>query len=142
MIRAMTAVTSNEMGVNEAAAQHNVPPTTLKNRFSGQVKHGTKPGPQGYLTTEEEELSEFLIDCCKMGNSKTKKEIIQTVKRKRRSKEGLPLVKFYGEGWWSRFMKRHPELSLWSSDPLSHCRSSEVSQPALDHYFGLLKKNP
>jgi len=144
MISAMTAVTSNEMGVNEAAAQHNVPPTTLKNRLSGRVKHGTKPGPRGYLTTEEEEeLSEFLIDCCKMGNGKTKKEIIQTVKRlveKKRSKEGLPLVKFNGEGWWSRFMKRHPELSLRSSDPLSHCRSSAVSQPALDHYFGLLKK--
>jgi len=44
MIKAMNAVTSNEMGMNEAAAQHGVPPTTLKNRLSGRLKHGTKPG--------------------------------------------------------------------------------------------------
>ena len=30
MIKAMNSVTSNKMGVNEAAAQHGVPPTTLK----------------------------------------------------------------------------------------------------------------
>ena len=40
----MDAVMSNEMGVNKAAAQHSVPPKTLKNRPSGRVKHGTKPG--------------------------------------------------------------------------------------------------
>ena len=45
MIKAMNAVMSNEMGVNEAAAQHNFPPTTLKNRLSGRVTHRTKPGP-------------------------------------------------------------------------------------------------
>ena len=49
------------------------------------------------------------------------------------------MVKFNGEDWWSRFMKRHPELSLQTSDPLSHCRSNAVSQPVLDHCFGLLK---
>jgi len=67
-----------------------------------------------------------------MGNGKTKKESIQTVKRlveKKRSMEGLPLVKFNGEGWWSRFMKRHPELSLRSSDPyLTADPVQEVSQ--------------
>jgi len=69
MIKAMNVVTSNEMGVNEAAAQHCVPPTTLKNRPSGWVKHGTKPGPRSYLTKEvEDKLVDLLIECCKMGN--------------------------------------------------------------------------
>ena len=67
MIKAMNAVMLNEMGVNEAATQHNVPPTTLKNRLSGRMTHRTKPGPQGYLTAENEELAGFLIECCKIG---------------------------------------------------------------------------
>ena len=36
-------------------------------------------------------------------------------------------------------MKRHSELSLRTSDPLSHCRFNAVSQSALDHYFVLLR---
>ena len=84
----MNDVTFNGMGVNEATAQHGVPPTTLKNKLSGRVKHGTKPGPQSYLTKEEEyELVDFLIECCKMGNGKTKKEILQIVKRLVEKKE-------------------------------------------------------
>ena len=72
-----------------------------------------------------------------------KREVLQTVKRlveKKRAQEVLPLAKFNGEGWWTRFMKRHPELFLRTSHPLLHCRSSAVSQPALDYYFKLLKK--
>ena len=55
MVKAMEAVISNTMGVNQAAASYNVPPTTLKNRISGHVKHGTKPGPKSYLTPEQDE---------------------------------------------------------------------------------------
>jgi len=73
MFKAIEAV------VNEAAKSYNVPPTTLKNRLRGRVKHGTKPGPQSYLTTIEE--NEFLVKACKMGNGKTKREVIQGVKR-------------------------------------------------------------
>ena len=38
MISAMTAVTSNEMGINEAAAQHNVPLTALKKQVIWKSK--------------------------------------------------------------------------------------------------------
>ena len=52
MVKAMEAVISNSTGVNEAAKCYNVPPTTLKNRISGQVKHGTKPGPRKLPDTQ------------------------------------------------------------------------------------------
>ena len=76
------------------------------------------------------------------GEWKTKREVIDCVKRlveKKRAKEGLKMIKFNGEGWWYKFMKRHSELSLRTSDPLSHCRVNAVSQSALDHYFVLLR---
>jgi len=120
MEKAMITVISQEMGVNRAAKQYDLPPTTLKDRISGQVKHGMKPGPSGFLTPEEDQkLADFLVDYCKMGNGKTKKEVIECVKRlveKKRAKEG---IKFNGEDWWHKFMKRHPDLSLQTSDPLS-----------------------
>ena len=38
-------------------------------------------------------------------------------------------------------MKRHPELSLRSADPLSYCWYSSVSQSSQDYYFSLLLKD-
>ena len=46
---------------------YNVPPTTLKDRISGQVKHGSRPGPPPYLTpAEENEFAEFLVQWAKI----------------------------------------------------------------------------
>ena len=45
---------------NRAADLHGVPRTTLKDRVSGRVLHGTKPGPIPYLSSNEEsELASF-----------------------------------------------------------------------------------
>ena len=57
-------------------------------------------------------------------------------------KELRKRYKFNGEGLWTRFMRRHPELSSRTSDRLSHCTSSSVSQPVLDYYFELLLRKP
>ena len=68
MVGAMDAVAEGRMGVNRAALEFGVPPTTLKDRIAGRVVHGTKSGPKPYLTHEEEQkLVEFLINCSKMG---------------------------------------------------------------------------
>ena len=53
---AMQAVQSEQCGANKAARLHNVPLTsTLKDRLSGRVKHGEKPGPDPYHTEDEKE---------------------------------------------------------------------------------------
>ena len=73
MAKAINAVISKEMGVNKTAEQFDMPRTTLKDRISGRVKHGAKPGPPGFLTPEEDqELVDFLVECCKMGEWKNK----------------------------------------------------------------------
>ena len=46
MENAMRAVVNGEMGMNRAALQYGVPPTTLKDRMSGRVMHGSKIGPK------------------------------------------------------------------------------------------------
>lgn len=61
------------MGANRAARTYSVPASTLKDGLSGQVKHGTNPGPIPYLTSDEEdELATFLIQVSEIGWGKTK----------------------------------------------------------------------
>ena len=63
MTSAMDAVFTGTMGINCAALEYGVPPTTLKDRVAGGVVHGTKIGAKPYLTYEEEqELVSFLLN--------------------------------------------------------------------------------
>ena len=56
------AVREGEFGVNRAALEYGVPRTTLKDRLSGRVTHGSQSGAKPYLSREEEkELFDFLI---------------------------------------------------------------------------------
>ena len=43
---------SNGMPVKKAAAEHGVPTTTLIDRITERVVHGTKPGPKPYLSSQ------------------------------------------------------------------------------------------
>lgn len=80
MGRALEAVTEGKMGVNRAALEYNVPRTTLKDRVSGRVIHGSNMGPKMYLTYEEEkELVGFLLNCAKMGYAKTRQDVLKIV---------------------------------------------------------------
>ena len=51
MIQVMEAVISGEIETNQSAGEFDVPATTLKDRLSGRVKHGSRPP---HLTEEEE----------------------------------------------------------------------------------------
>ena len=52
----LSAIETAMSGVlaNQAARQHGVPPSTLKDRLSGRVLHGAKPCPHPYLGPNEE----------------------------------------------------------------------------------------
>ena len=139
MVLAMEAVSGGRMGLNQAARNYYVPRSTLRDRISGRVKHGTKSGPKPYLSVEEEqELVAFLKQASAMGYGKTKKEILAMV-QKTMEKKDLCDDKFNGEGWWTRFMSRNPTLSLRTADPLSKVRADAVKQEKIDEYFKLLK---
>ena len=50
--------------VRGAAREHGIPYSTLKDRVSGRVEHGTRPGPKPYLNVEGEgELGQFVKKC-------------------------------------------------------------------------------
>ena len=60
MIAAMKAVEDGG-AVGGAAREHGVPYSTLKNRVSGRVEHGTRPGPKPYLNTEGQEEIQCIL---------------------------------------------------------------------------------
>ena len=140
MLLAITAVRDGTMSSNMASRTYNVPPSTLKDRISGRVKHGTKPGPIPYLTeVEEKELHDFLVKAAAMGCGKTKKEVFSILERTLKKKGSLH-DHFNGEGWWIRFMERYPRLSLRSTDALSRMRANAITKENMDHYFTLLRQ--
>ena len=99
MLKAIEAVHSGAMGANKAARTYGVPPSTLKDRLSGRVKHGANPGPLPYLTSDEEdELATFLIRASEVGSGKTKREVIVIVQHVL-EKKGRDTDSFNGEGW-------------------------------------------
>ena len=49
MKSAMDAVKKGGMSIKRAAVQYDVPKTTLQDRISGKVIHGTNPGARPYL---------------------------------------------------------------------------------------------
>ena len=64
MTATIKAVEYGNSHMNQTAMTHGVPKTTLKDRLSGRIEHGSKPGPDLYLNDEEAKISTFLADSC------------------------------------------------------------------------------
>jgi len=43
-------------------------------------------------------------------------------------------------GWWQKFLKRNPSLSLQSGDSTAAVRLDAMNDENMDNYFGMLKK--
>ena len=73
----MKAVEDGKCGVNQAALDHVVPKTTLKDRLNRCAVHGTNLGPRPYLDKDEElKLSQFIKRCTSIGYGRTQRDIM------------------------------------------------------------------
>lgn len=133
------AIDSVQKGMSRTAAaeQHGVPLSTLKDRFSGRVVHGTKPGPRSYLSKDEEsELADFLMECAKLGYGKTRRDVKCIVESYLQKHGSKPDDFALSNGWWTNFLRRNPQRA---GDATANVRMDALSKNNLDHYFGLLK---
>lgn len=138
MLGALAAV-KNGAPILRAAREHGVPRTSLQDRVLGKVVHGTKPGPKPYLTSSEEsELSDFIVDVAKAGYGKTRRQIKAIVEGVARVK-GVLKAKRFSDGWWKRFLERQPSLRLRRGDATANVRMDCVNQAVISSYFDLLK---
>ena len=128
---------------NRAADFNGIPRSTLKDRLSGRVVHGTNPGPVPYLTTDEEtDLAHHLLTAAEIGYRKTRRDVFCLVesylKTKTKTKKILMGTKL-SHGWWEKFLKRNPNLVLRVGDSTAGVRFDAITTENMDHYFNLLK---
>lgn len=143
MESALEAVKNGELSINRAAKTYDVPCSTLKDRISGRVIHGSKPGPSRYLDDEEEQtLSDHLVQVAKVGYGKTRKQVLSIVENVAREKDVLrhSHSNRVSDGWWRRFLERQPTLSLRRGDATAHVRMDATNKQSIAHYFNLLEE--
>jgi len=101
-------VLNNCLKPTAAAVKHGISRSTLNNRLSGRVIHGTKPSPKPnpkpYLTiAEEKELAEQLIEAASFGYGKTRQEVMTIVERHIEQKEDVSFrADKVTQGWWEK----------------------------------------
>ena len=88
------AVQAHSLGmpIRKAATLYGVPKSTVSDRITGRVLHGTKSGPVKYLSEQEEmELVKFLIGCSKIGFAKSRKEVLMLTRSILAHKRGVTM---------------------------------------------------
>ena len=124
---AMEAASSRDISANKAADMYGVPRSTLKDRLSGRVVHGVKPGPRPYLReSEERELVDHLKELAEIGLGKTRGEVLRIAESVAESKGILKGVEITN-GWWRRFLERNPRMTLRAGDPTAGVRLDTVN---------------
>ena len=136
MQNALKAVDKGEP-VRRAAELYNVPRSTLFDRVTGKVVHGARSGPQPYLSIEEEEeLTNFLLETAKIGYAHTRKQVLALVQQMVNSKGIATTVT---NGWWERYVQRHPNITLRVAVPFSYARAMATDREVIDRYFDMLE---
>ena len=101
-------------------------------RVSGKTTQEARSEPQSYLTfEEEEELTSFLLQAAKIGYPHTRKQIIALVQQIIHNKGITTTIT---NGWWERFLKRHPHLTLQVAVPLSYARALASDPEVINRY--------
>ncbi len=136
MREAMEAVYSG-MSVCKASELYGIPRTTLNDHKSGRKQPGVKPGPRPILSSlEERDLVKFLLTSADIGYGRTKKDVLNIVSRllARRGVE-----RSVTNGWWNKFICRHPLLATRTPATLSVSRARASTRECIDSYFNLLE---
>jgi hypothetical protein len=133
---AIKEIEGNKMTAYTAAKKFHIPKTTLLNRFKG--KFSSQHGKLQILSPEvEQEVVEWLIRCSKMGDPRTKDDLMKAVSElakfspdeHNRFKNDFP-----SSFWLQSFMKRHPEVKFRKPSTLSKA-SATVSKSNIMHFF-------
>ena len=136
MREALDAV-HNGMSVSKASELYGIPRTTLNDHNLGKSKSGVKPGAPSLLSTEEEEdLVKFLLTSADIGYGRTRKEVLDIVSRLL-ARKGVERV--VTNGWWNKFLCRHPLLASQTPATLSVSRARASTRECINSYFDLLE---
>ena len=127
----------NGMSVSKASVMYGIPRTTLNDHKLGKVKPGVKAGPPSLLSTaEEDDLVKFLLTSADIGYGRTRNEVLNIASRLL-ARKGVERV--VSNGWWNKFLCRHPHLQTRTPATLSVSRARASTRECIDAYFDLLE---
>ena len=117
--------------IKAAVRHYKIPYTTLRYHISGKVSGEHGRGHPTVLTADEErEIVEACVIFAEWGFGLGRREVEGIIQKKIPFKNGVP-----GEGWWSGFMKRHPELRHRKPQHLQMFRAKATNQEVINHWF-------
>lgn len=117
MVAAVQSVRSGKLSIRKAAAEFNVPKSSLGNRVNGRVEHGKKNGPDTLLDpADEAKLAAFHLTYVSKHRYGRSREIVMRMATHMAEKQGKQVKgRCVSEKWWQNFLKRHPEVSKRAS---------------------------
>ena len=127
--------------VKATAVQFGIPVSTLRDHLSGKVPaKGAKVGhPTALSEAQEREIVETCLLFAEWGFGLGRREVesiletfLKATKQKNPFRGDSP-----GEGWWSGFMRRHPELSQRKPQQLQMVRAKASCEEVITHWFGV-----
>ncbi|KAF9412963.1 hypothetical protein HW555_008660 [Spodoptera exigua] len=136
MVKAYNEVKSG-ISISAAAKIYNIPYSTLSYKVHGKTLFKRRMGPESYLSTEQENvLVLWILEMAKAGFSVTVHQLQDSVCKlvaklniETPFKNNRP-----GRHWYESFKKRHPEISLRTSQNLTESRAA-VTNEALSNWF-------
>ena len=87
---------------------------------------------------EEDALADHLIEAASIGYGKTRSEVKLITEKVAMEKNVLRKDRVT-DGWWHRFKKRQPKLSLRRRDATAHVRMDSTNKKTIDAYYNLLE---
>ncbi len=141
MSAAVDSVIKENRSLREASRLYNVPLESLRRRVNGSVPLYCRPGPPTVLTDEEEKLlAEYLIKMADMGFGLSRERVMSTAysivtksHRQHPFNNGMA-----GRAWFEGFLRRHPNLTIRSPQPLSYCRAFNANHETISDFYGKL----
>ena len=108
---------------------YGIPRTTLNDHKLGKVKTGVKSGPPPLLSTaEEDDLVKVLLTSADIGYGHTRSEVL-SIAEQLLARKGVERA--VSNGWWNKFLGRHPLLRTRTPATLSISGAKASSRDAL-----------
>ena len=129
------------MSVHEAARLYNLPYETLRRRVVEKVDLECRSGPLTVLTEDEEdELASYCVKMANMGFGLSRSDVMVVAFKiaEASGRKHLFTDSAASRAWNDGFRSRHPQLTLRSTQSLSHARASCANREIISDYLGKL----
>ncbi|XP_069112283.1 tigger transposable element-derived protein 6-like [Argopecten irradians] len=137
LVNAVNAVKNGSMSVRRAAAEFNVPKSTLGDKVSGRSDVESKMGrPPALPESVEGNIVENVLEASKRGMGISRRQLFARTAILCRKMKATPFKKALpSRGWWEGVKRRHPEITIRKPEKLGNSRARMLNPVVVERYF-------